>query len=108
MASSEHRHVVIVGAGFSGLAAAKTYLEIDPSVNLLIVDADSGIGGVWSSSRIYPGLEYEVPTPMMNFSDFDIRKELGLGDWVDVSGEQINEYVVGILILDLFFILTIL
>jgi hypothetical protein len=91
---SKHHKVIIIGAGFSGLAAAKTYLAIDPSVDLLIIDGDSAIGGVWSASRIYPGLEYEAPAPMMNYSDFDIRKELGVKDWGDVTGDQVNEYIV--------------
>jgi L-2-hydroxyglutarate oxidase LhgO len=33
--------VVIVGAGWHGLAFAKTYLEIHPSLNLLLLDSVS-------------------------------------------------------------------
>ena len=67
--ASMHHKVIILGAGLHGLAAAKTYLDIDPSVDLLVVDGDSGIGGVWSKSRIYPGLVFEQSTPMVNFTD---------------------------------------
>lgn len=91
---SKHHKVIVVGTGFSGLIAAKTYLAIDPNVDILLIDGESSIGGVWSASRIYPGLEYEAPTPMMNFSDFDIRKELGLDTWADVTGSQLNEFLV--------------
>lgn len=77
--SSTHHKVIIIGAGINGISAAKTYLQIDPNVDLLIIDSESSIGGVWCASRIYPGLTYEVPTPMTSFSEFDICEELGMG-----------------------------
>jgi len=43
---SKHHKVIILGADLNGLAAAKTYLDIDPSVDLLVIDGDSDIGGV--------------------------------------------------------------
>lgn len=53
MASSqtpEHHKVIVIGAGFTGLSAAKTYISIDPAVDLLVIDGDDGIGGVVSTS----------------------------------------------------------
>lgn len=92
----EHHKVIIVGAGFTGLAAAKTYLTVEPNTSLLIIDEESGVGGVWAASRIYPGLEYEQPAPLMNYSDFDIREELGINTWEDVNGEQVNRFLVSV------------
>jgi dimethylaniline monooxygenase (N-oxide forming) len=92
--ASEHHRVIIIGAGYSGLAAAKTYLAINPSIDLLLIDKDTGVGGVWSQSRIYPGLMYEWPTPGANFSDFDMRKEFGMGMWEHISATRMNEYLV--------------
>ncbi|KAH6711276.1 hypothetical protein BKA61DRAFT_88352 [Leptodontidium sp. MPI-SDFR-AT-0119] len=91
--SSLHHDVVIVGAGHNGIVAAKTYLQINPSVDILIIDGGSSIGGVWSAERIYPGLIYEMPCPMANFTDFDMEKELGVEPWGDVTGYQINEFL---------------
>ncbi|CZR55386.1 related to dimethylaniline monooxygenase [Phialocephala subalpina] len=88
------RRVIIVGAGFYGIVAAKTYLQINPSADITIIDREDGIGGVWAASRIYPGLTYEMPTPMLNFTDFDMCKELGKEVWEDVSGNEVNEFLV--------------
>ncbi|PVF97884.1 FAD/NAD(P)-binding domain-containing protein [Serendipita vermifera] len=48
--------VIIIGSGWSGLAAAKTYLQIDPSINLTVLESEDSLGGTWSSSRIFPEL----------------------------------------------------
>jgi dimethylaniline monooxygenase (N-oxide forming) len=48
--------VIIIGAGWSGIAAARTYLQVNPDAELTIIDADSTVGGTWSSAQIYPGL----------------------------------------------------
>lgn len=92
--TSEYHSVIIIGAGYAGLAAAKTYLAICPSVDLLVVDNQDGPGGVWSKSRIYPGLEYEAPTPIADYSDFDMAKEFGMKLWDDISATRLNEYLV--------------
>ncbi|XMA18642.1 hypothetical protein WAI453_011433 [Rhynchosporium graminicola] len=89
--STSHHDVVIIGAGHNGIVAAKTYLQMSPFVDLLIIDGEKSLGGVWSAERIYPGLIYEMPYPMMNFTDFDIGEELGIELWGDVTGYQVNE-----------------
>jgi dimethylaniline monooxygenase (N-oxide forming) len=76
------------------VVAAKTYLSIDPSVDLLVIDCEGSVGGVWSESRIYPGLVYQVPAPLMSFTDMDICEELGIEEWTDVAGGQINKFFV--------------
>ena len=38
--------VIIVGAGVHGLCAAHTFLSVDPSLSLLIIDSKSSVGGV--------------------------------------------------------------
>jgi dimethylaniline monooxygenase (N-oxide forming) len=92
--ASNHHRVLVVGAGFNGIAAAKIYLEIDPLVDILLIDGESSIGGVWSASRIYPGLQYEMPAPMLDFPDMSMCKELGIEEWSDVDGDQVNDYLV--------------
>ncbi|KAH6662540.1 hypothetical protein B0J14DRAFT_570903 [Halenospora varia] len=34
-----------------------------------------------------------MPSPMLNSSDFDMCKELGIGEWEDVIGYQINDFL---------------
>ncbi|EPS37742.1 hypothetical protein H072_8534 [Dactylellina haptotyla CBS 200.50] len=58
--SSDEFDLIIVGAGLYGLYTAKTFLELCPSMNLLIVDSLSSPGGVWAKERIYPGLYVQV------------------------------------------------
>ncbi|PVF91749.1 FAD/NAD(P)-binding domain-containing protein [Serendipita vermifera] len=48
--------VIIIGAGWSGLATAKTYLQIDPSIDLVILESEDTLGGTWCASRIFPEL----------------------------------------------------
>ncbi len=94
---SKHHGVLIIGAGFNGIIAAKTYLQINPTVDVHIIDAGNALGGVWSADRIYPGLVYELPCPMLNFSDLDMHKEMGIELWEDVTGYQVNELLVSFL-----------
>ncbi|KAH0612343.1 uncharacterized protein H6S33_010395 [Morchella sextelata] len=48
--------VIVVGAGWFGLIAAKTYLHIHPNDSLLILESASQLGGTWSRERIYGGM----------------------------------------------------
>ena len=47
-------NIAIVGAGFAGLVSAKVFKDFGWSVT--VFEKDSEVGGVWSSSRRYPGL----------------------------------------------------
>ena len=48
--------IVIVGAGFRGLATTKIFLQLNPDLNLTIIDWNETIGGVWAREKLYPGL----------------------------------------------------
>ncbi|RPB05907.1 FAD/NAD(P)-binding domain-containing protein [Choiromyces venosus 120613-1] len=64
--------VVIVGAGFLGVSVAKTYLEVDPTIHLTILESESTIGGTWSKSRVYPELTAQQPFGVYEFPDKSI------------------------------------
>jgi dimethylaniline monooxygenase (N-oxide forming) len=81
-------HVIIVGAGWYGIGAAKTYLQINASVSLLIIDENESIGGVWSGSRVYPHLITDQPTPLSEYPDLSMKEPIGLDDWSDITGDQ--------------------
>lgn len=86
-------NVLIIGAGWTGLAAAKTYLQLFPAISLSIIDADTSIGGVWSSSRIYPGLIADSCAAIFDYSDFPMDEVLGIDRWADLPAEKVHEYL---------------
>lgn len=45
--------LVVIGAGLSGIAAARFYLEVHPECRLVILEQDSCPGGVWNTRRSY-------------------------------------------------------
>jgi cation diffusion facilitator CzcD-associated flavoprotein CzcO len=53
-------HELNLGTGWYGLVAARTYLRLRPAANLLIIDSDNTVGGVWSKDRLYPNLVAQV------------------------------------------------
>jgi dimethylaniline monooxygenase (N-oxide forming) len=85
--------VIVIGAGWMGLAAAKTYLEVQPNVDLTIIDEDSTVGGVWSGTRSYPGLIADSCAAVFDYSDFPMDEEVGVGAWADLPAEKVHEYL---------------
>ncbi|OXV09139.1 hypothetical protein Egran_03098 [Elaphomyces granulatus] len=76
----ESLDLVVIGAGWSGLVAAKTYLEVKPSSKVVILDSESSVGGVWTKHRLYKGLKsnnmlgtYEYSDFPMDESTFDVK-----------------------------------
>lgn len=47
MAATEVLDLVVIGGGTSGIAAARFYLEIHPEAQVVIVERDGAVGGVW-------------------------------------------------------------
>ena len=84
--------VIVVGAGWSGLTAASTYLKINPDVYLTILDASDSPGGVWSKSRLYPGLLANSPSGLYEFSDFSMKGEHHTS-YDAITGEDVQEYL---------------
>lgn len=59
--------ILIVGAGFAGLAAAATVLRDDPNADVLIIERAGEVGGTWRDNT-YPGCACDVPTSLYSFS----------------------------------------
>ncbi|CAJ2503147.1 Uu.00g105410.m01.CDS01 [Anthostomella pinea] len=85
--------VVIIGAGWYGLVAARTYIRLRPSTNLLIVDSDSTVGGVWSKDRLYPNLVAQVRLGLFNYSDTQMQPKDGNPKDPMVTGDMIHNYL---------------
>ncbi|PRP93167.1 4-hydroxyacetophenone monooxygenase [Enhygromyxa salina] len=64
--TSEHVHIAIVGAGFSGLGAAIRLRQAGIH-EFVILERDEEIGGVWRDN-LYPGCACDVESPLYSFS----------------------------------------
>ncbi len=79
--------VGIVGGGLSGLVTAKTLLEEGHEV--VVIERDAEVGGVWARSRRYPGVTTQNPRDTYAFSDFPMPASYP--DWP--RGEQVQAYL---------------
>jgi dimethylaniline monooxygenase (N-oxide forming) len=84
--------VIIIGTGWAGLAAAKTYLQVNPSISLTLLSNESSIGGVWSKDRIYPSLIANSPNGLYEFTDLSMV-EAANPQYELVPGEQVQKYL---------------
>jgi dimethylaniline monooxygenase (N-oxide forming) len=90
---STGRRVIIIGAGIHGLAAAKTYLQMAPEVQLTILDNDDSVGGVWSRSRVHTNLMADSATPTFDFSELQMSEEFDIPEWSSIPGPIVHEYL---------------
>lgn len=81
------RKIGIIGAGLGGLVTAKTCLEYGYDVT--VFEKESELGGVWSSSRRYPGLTTQNPKDTYAFTDFPMPSHYD--EWP--KGEDVQAYL---------------
>ncbi|KAI4125167.1 MAG: hypothetical protein LQ338_004422 [Usnochroma carphineum] len=70
----ERFDIAVVGAGISGIAAAKFYLDVHPDCNLVILEKDKSVGGVWNSERVYDTFYTQTPLGIWEYSDMTMPK----------------------------------
>ncbi|KAH7319612.1 cofactor FMO1 FAD enzyme, partial [Stachybotrys elegans] len=90
--SVETFDVVVVGAGWSGLIAAKTYLDFEPEAKLLIIDNHATIGGTWAKERLYPSLFAQSKLGLFEYSFYPMRNE-GITKDGYISCKTIHTYL---------------
>ncbi|MEM8563716.1 MAG: NAD(P)/FAD-dependent oxidoreductase [Pseudomonadota bacterium] len=79
--------IAILGAGFAGIATARTLSALNHQVT--VFESESEVGGVWASSRRYPGLCTQNPGDTYHFSEIPLPKDYP--EWP--SGEQMQAYI---------------
>ncbi|RDL38615.1 uncharacterized protein BP5553_02955 [Venustampulla echinocandica] len=66
--------VVVIGAGISGIYAAKFYLDMHPGCRLAILDRDNCVGGTWNSRRGYDSFWTQWTVGTAEFSDLPMPR----------------------------------
>ncbi|EED15453.1 dimethylaniline monooxygenase, putative [Talaromyces stipitatus ATCC 10500] len=61
--------VAVIGAGLTGIAFARFYLDIHPEARLVIFEKDADIGGVWSAERVFEAFWAQSPLRMTSLAD---------------------------------------
>src|SRR5882724_12067945 len=64
---AKQKHVCIIGAGISGLAAGKAFSERGHRVT--IVERGNDLGGVWDPARSYPDVQTQSPKELYRYTD---------------------------------------
>jgi hypothetical protein len=73
---------------------AKTYLEVNPSASLLILDSSASVGGVWAKERLYPGLKTNNLLGTYESSDFPMTPEqFDVAPGQHISGDTVHDYL---------------
>ncbi|KAJ5542762.1 hypothetical protein N7535_005186 [Penicillium sp. DV-2018c] len=86
--------LVVVGAGWSGLAAIKTYREVNPDHEVILLEAASSVGGVWAKHRLYKGLKSNNMLGTYEFSDFPMEEaRFGVKPGQHIPGHVVQQYM---------------
>ena len=86
-------NVVVVGAGLQGLAAARKFLQLDPNLNLTVIERNKTIGGVWAEEKVYTGLSSNSLRGKYEYTDFPMDDSLGVKKGEHIPGKCIHEYL---------------
>ncbi len=85
--SSSKSHVLVIGAGISGISSARHILRGNPGASLVVLERRARVGGTWDLFQ-YPGIRSDSGT-----STFDS----GFRPWRDArilaGGAEIRQYV---------------
>ncbi|GBE88396.1 Putative sterigmatocystin biosynthesis monooxygenase [Sparassis crispa] len=83
--------VVVIGAGFSGIAAGIRFPQRLQNLDLTIYDKNAGVGGTWFSNK-YPGLACDIPAHCYQYT-FEEKT-----DWSSfyAPGPEIRSYLEGV------------
>ena len=84
---AKKKNVAIIGAGVSGLSAAKAFKEIGHSIT--VFERSHDLGGVWEPTRSYPGIQTQSPKDLYRYTDKPMPDEYP--EWPE--GAQVHAYL---------------
>ncbi|KAF5024577.1 hypothetical protein F66182_3340 [Fusarium sp. NRRL 66182] len=86
--------IIVVGAGWFGLAAAKAIRQIEPDAKLAVLESAESCGGTWSKNRLYPGLKSNNMKGTYEFPDFPMdEKTYGVKANSHIPGTVLHRYL---------------
>ncbi|TFK50949.1 FAD/NAD(P)-binding domain-containing protein [Heliocybe sulcata] len=88
----ESAELVVIGAGWHGLAMARTYLECHANAKVVILDSQDTVGGVWAKERIFPTLRTNNLLGTYEFSDFPMDDTFGAKAGEHMTGPVVHGY----------------
>ncbi|CAK4030697.1 FAD NAD(P)-binding domain-containing [Lecanosticta acicola] len=92
--AQERYDMIVMGAGWFGLAAAKTHLELHPSEDLLVLEAESSCGGTWSENRLYADLKSNNLHGSYEYPDFPMDPAAyGITHDDHIPGKVVHKYL---------------
>ncbi|GAB7348363.1 hypothetical protein MBLNU459_g6803t1 [Dothideomycetes sp. NU459] len=87
-------NLVVIGSGWYGLAAAKHYIDLHPTENVLVLDAAASLGGIWAKERLYPDLRSDNLVGMLEYPDFPMDEAtFGVKPYKHVPGPVVHRYL---------------
>lgn len=76
------------------MVSAKTYIEVNPSANVVVIEAAPTIGGVWAKHRLYPGLKSNNMVGTYEYSDFPMDEAtFGVKPGEHIPGQVVHDYL---------------
>ncbi|MFE0354717.1 flavin-containing monooxygenase [Streptomyces nigra] len=82
-----HTDILVIGAGISGISAARHVLRDNPASSLVLLERRARVGGTWDLFR-YPGIRSDSDMPTFGFGFRPWRDKRILAD-----GAKIRQYV---------------
>jgi dimethylaniline monooxygenase (N-oxide forming) len=83
------KKIAVIGAGLSGLAAAKAFKARGHDV--VGFEQSTDLGGVWEPSRSYPGVHTQTSKSLYRYSDAPMPQDYP--EWP--NGKQVHDYLTG-------------
>ncbi|KAF2757416.1 putative dimethylaniline monooxygenase [Pseudovirgaria hyperparasitica] len=88
------RDMVVVGAGWFGLAAAKAYIELHPDEDIQVLESAATCGGTWGRDRLYPGLKSNNLHGTYEYPDYPMSEALyGVAPGQHIPGAVLHAYL---------------
>lgn len=68
------------------------YLQVDPTIDLIIIERGSTVGGPWSRERIYPKLTAQQPFGVIEYLDLSLNSD-GIPEGDFIPAESLFAYM---------------